>query len=348
LNKRVAIFVREHAVIDVRHLGKTYGTFRALDDVSFHVEKGEVVGFLGPNGAGKTTTMRILTGYMPPSEGQAHVAGFDVFRESLQVRKRIGYLPESVPLYAEMSVRAYLDYMASLHRVPDRKQAVDRAMERCHIADRADSLIGKLSKGLRQRVGLAQAIVHDPEVLLLDEPTIGLDPRQIIEVRDLIKTLGQEHTVILSTHILPEVSQTCDRVLIINNGQLVAEGAPDDLTAQLEGGGRIRVRIGNLEADVTAILSDIPDVANVETKGNGVYELICGPAVDRRADVARAIVGQGLDLIELQSIHLSLEDIFLELTTQEDDLGQGTHGRSLVLDRQNQDKVEATEERPRA
>jgi ABC-2 type transport system ATP-binding protein len=312
--------LQEQTVIDVKHLGKTYGTFRALDNVSFHVEKGEVVGFLGPNGVGKTTTMRILTGYMPPSEGQAQVAGFDVFQNSLEVRKRIGYLPESVPLYAEMSVRAYLDYMASLHRVADRKQGVERAMERCRIADRADSLIGKLSKGLRQRVGLAQAIIHDPEVLILDEPTIGLDPRQIIEVRELIKTLGQEHTVILSTHILPEVSQTCDRVLIINNGQLIAEGAPDELTTQLEGGGRIRIKLGNPEVDATAILSSIPDINGVETKGNGIYELTCPVRIDRRADAARAIVEQGWNLLELQSVHLSLEDIFLKLTTEENEV----------------------------
>jgi ABC-2 type transport system ATP-binding protein len=311
---------QEKAVINVNHLGKMYGRFRALNDVSFHVEKGEIVGFLGPNGAGKTTTMRILTGFMPPSEGQAHVAGFDVFQESLEVRKRIGYLPESVPLYAEMSVRAYLDYMASLHRVADRKPAVDRAMERCHIADRANSLIGKLSKGLRQRVGLAQAIVHDPEVLILDEPTIGLDPRQITEVRELIKTLGQEHTVILSTHILPEVSQTCDRVLIINNGQLIAEGSPDDLTAQLEAGGRIQIKIGNPEIDAAAILGEVPDVTNVQARGNGAYELACAAGIDRRADTARAIVEQGWDLLELQSVHLSLEDVFLKLTTEENDI----------------------------
>jgi ABC-2 type transport system ATP-binding protein len=216
-----------------------------------------------------------------------------------------------------MSVRAYLDYMASLHRVKARKHAVERAMERCHIEDRADWLIGKLSKGLRQRVGLAQAIVHDPEVLILDEPTIGLDPRQIAEVRELIKTLGQDHTVILSTHILPEVSQTCDRVLIIHNGQLIAKGSPGDLTTQLEGGGRIRVQIGNAAANAAAILSDIPDITAVEEKGDGIYELACRPESDRRADAARAIIEQGWDLLALQSINLSLEDIFLQLTTDE-------------------------------
>jgi ABC-2 type transport system ATP-binding protein len=192
-------------------------------------------------------------------------------------------------------------------------------MERCRIADRAGSLIGKLSKGLRQRVGLAQAIVHDPKVLILDEPTIGLDPRQIAEVRELIKTLGQEHTVILSTHILPEVSQTCDRVLIINNGQLIAEGTPDDLTAQLEGGGRIRVQIGSPAPHVAAVLSDIPGVSAVEDKGDGIYELVCRTESDRRADTARAIVERGWDLLALQSVNLSLEDIFLKLTTDEDE-----------------------------
>jgi ABC-2 type transport system ATP-binding protein len=264
--------------------------------------------------------MRILTGYIPPSKGQAQVAGFDVFHESLQVRRRIGYLPESVPLYAEMTVRAYVDYMASLHRVPDRRQAVKQAMELCHIADRADSLIGKLSKGLRQRVGLAQAIVHDPEVLILDEPTIGLDPRQITEVRALIKTLGQSHTIILSTHILPEVSQTCDRVLIIDNGRLVAEGTPSDLTTQLEAGERIQLRIDqptDPDLDVVTFLGGIPDVTRVVAQDGGVYQLDCSLGVDQRAEVARAVVARGWDLLELKSVHLSLEDVFIKLTTKE-------------------------------
>ena len=305
-------------MIHVEHLSKMYGTFRALNDISFDVAQGEVVGFLGPNGAGKTTTMRILTGYMPPTDGQARIAGLDVFEQSLEVRKRIGYLPESVPLYTEMTVRAYLDYMGSLRRVDDRARAVERAMARCHIEQRADSLIGKLSKGLRQRVGLAQAIIHDPKVLILDEPTIGLDPKQIIQVRELIKELGQTHTVMLSTHILPEVSQTCDRVLIVNNGRLVAEGSPGELTAQLQSGGRIRVKIGNPSDQIADVLRRIPDVIRVhQTHADGIYEIICPPNIDRRAETAKTIVQHGWELLELQSINLSLEDIFLKLTTAE-------------------------------
>ena len=305
-------------MIDVEHLCKDYGTFRALDDVSFSVDRGEIVGFLGPNGAGKTTAMRILTGYMPPSDGQARVAGFDVFEDSFEVRKRIGYLPESVPLYTEMSVWAYLSYMASLRRVPDREKAIWRAMEACHIEDRADTLIDKLSKGLRQRVGLAQAILHEPEVLILDEPTIGLDPKQIIEVRELIKEIGQEHTVILSTHILPEVSQTCGRVLIINRGQIVAEGTPEELTARLQGAGRVMVEVAHPVAETQAVLSNVEDVVEVYPQGNGRYEVVCSPNVDRRPQLARAIVEQGWELLELRTVGMSLEDVFLELTTDAD------------------------------
>jgi ABC-2 type transport system ATP-binding protein len=305
-------------MIDVEHLCKDYGAFRALDDVSFHVDRGEIVGFLGPNGAGKTTAMRILTGYMPPSDGQARVAGFDVFEDSFEVRKRIGYLPESVPLYTEMSVWAYLSYMASLRRVSDREKAIWRAMEACHIEDRADTLIDKLSKGLRQRVGLAQAILHEPEVLILDEPTIGLDPKQIIEVRELIKEIGQEHTVILSTHILPEVSQTCGRVLIINKGQIVAEGTPQELTARLQGARRVMVEVGHPVAETQAVLSNVEDVVGVDPQGNGRYEVVCAPNVDRRPQLARAIVEQGWELLELRTVGMSLEDVFLELTTDAD------------------------------
>jgi ABC-2 type transport system ATP-binding protein len=304
-------------MIDVEHLCKNYGSFRALDDVSFHIASGEVVGFLGPNGAGKTTTMRILAGYMPPSDGQASIAGFDVFEDSLQVRRRIGYLPESVPLYTEMSVRAYLDFMGSLRRVPDRKKAVWRAMEACHIEDRADSLIDKLSKGLRQRVGLAQAILHQPQVLILDEPTIGLDPKQITEVRELIKEIGQEHTVILSTHILPEVSQTCSRVLIINKAKIVAEGTPDELTARLAGAGRVLVHVGQAAAETTSVLGSVSGVEEVHPQGDGRYELICTPNADPRPQLARAVVERGWALLELRAVGKTLEDIFLELTTDE-------------------------------
>lgn len=304
-------------MITVEHLSKNYGRFRALNDVSFHIERGEVVGLLGPNGAGKTTTMRILTGYLPPTEGRASIAGFDVFEDSLAARRHIGYLPESAPLYTEMTVRAYLDYMAALHRVEKRKMAVERAMERCHIADRADDLIGTLSKGLRQRVGLAQAIVHEPDVLILDEPTIGLDPRQIIEVRTLIKELGQSHTVILSTHILPEVSQTCNRVLIIHQGRLVAEGSPAELDAQMQGSRRVRIALGNVDRDVSPVLKSIPDVTDVQPLEGGRFEITCAPGTDRRAEIARRVVEQGWDLLELHGVSMSLEEIFLKLTTAE-------------------------------
>ena len=315
-------------MIQVEHLTKDYGTFRALNDIQFHVDKGEIVGFLGPNGAGKTTTMRILTGYLPPTAGQAHVAGFDVFEDSLQVRQRVGYLPESVPLYPEMTVRAYLDYMATLHHVADRQGAVQKAMEACALDGRAGHLIGRLSKGFRQRVGLAQAILHEPEVLILDEPTIGLDPKQIIEVRELIKALGETHTVILSTHILPEVSQICDRVLIIHKGQIVAEGTPDELTTQLQGGTRVLVHIAPPETEETAavattlgsiqdVLGSIPDILGIEQHAPGRYEVRCAPDVDRRAALARAIVDRGWDLLELRAVDMSLEDIFLRLTTEE-------------------------------
>ena len=317
MNRLLARTRKANYMIDVAHLCKDYGSFRALDDVSFYVNKGEIVGFLGPNGAGKTTAMRILTGYMPPTEGQARVAGYDVFDDSLQVRKRIGYLPESVPLYTEMSVWAYLNYMASLRRVVDRERAVVRAMEACHIDDRADSLIDKLSKGLRQRVGLAQAILHEPEVLILDEPTIGLDPKQIIEVRKLIKEIGREHTVILSTHILPEVSQTCNRVLIINQGKIVAEGTPEELTARLQGAGRVYVQVGRPTEETPAVLGNVEGVVEVQPQGDGGYEVICAPSVDRRSQLAQAVVERGWNLLELRTIGMSLEDIFLELTTKE-------------------------------
>ena len=306
-------------MIHVEHLCKDYGPTRALDDVSFDIAQGEVVGLLGPNGAGKTTAMRILTGYMPPSDGQASIAGYDVFEDSLQVRARIGYLPESVPLYDEMTVRAYLAYTAGLRRVPDRAQAIQRSLEACHIADRAGSLIGHLSKGLRQRVGLAQAIVHDPEVLILDEPTIGLDPKQIREARQLIRALGEEHTVILSSHILPEVSQTCSRILILHGGRLVAQGTPDELTARLRGGGQVRVRIRPpADEQVPTILSSIPGVTEVWLQEGGAYTILCAPGADVRPQLAQAIVQHGWELLELRAMDMSLEDIYLQLTIDED------------------------------
>ncbi len=304
-------------MIEAENLTRYYGSTRAVHNLSFHVDKGEIVGFLGPNGAGKTTTMRMLTGFLPPSDGTARLAGFDVFYDSLEVRRRVGYMPETVPLYPEMTVWAYLEYMAALRQLPDRRQAVDRALEACGIADRANSEISKLSKGYRQRVGLAQAILHEPEVLILDEPTIGLDPRQVADVRALIQEIGGEHTVILSSHVLPEVSQTCSRVLIINKGEIVATGTPDELTAQLQGMERVLVRVADAGPEVADVLRRVDGVVGVEAASEGVYQVACAQGHDLRAEMARAVVERGWGLLELRSVGMSLEDIFLELTTDE-------------------------------
>lgn len=304
-------------MIEAQGLTRYYGPFRAVHDLTFNVDKGEIVGFLGPNGAGKTTTMRMLTGFLPASAGTARVADFDVFYDSLDVRRRVGYMPETVPLYPEMTVRAYLDYMATLRKVPDRGQAVDRAMEACGVGDRASTTIGKLSKGYRQRVGLAQAVLHEPEVLILDEPTIGLDPRQVTEVRALIREVGREHTVILSSHILPEVSQTCTRMLIINKGEIVAEGTPEELTARLQGAERVIVRVDQPGPEVARVLGRVDGVTDIEPGDEGIYEVTSTQGRDCRAELARAVVERGWGLLELRRAGMSLEDIFLELTTEE-------------------------------
>lgn len=303
-------------MIQVDNLTKYYGDVAAIRDVSFSADKGEILAFLGPNGAGKTTTMRILTAYMPPSAGSAQVAGYDVFNDSLEVRRRVGYMPETVPLYPEMTVRSYLDFAARLRGVDDRRKRVEAAMETCHVADYAEMAIGKLSKGYRQRVGLAQALVHDPEILILDEPTLGLDPKQIIEVRELIRSLGGERTIILSTHILSEASQVCGRVVIINEGQIVAEDTPERLTARLKGGERVYLQVSQPSAEVEAALQAIEGVATVEAKGNGGYEIESVLGADRRAEIAAAIVEGGWGLLEIRPLGMSLEEIFLKLTTE--------------------------------
>jgi ABC-2 type transport system ATP-binding protein len=325
-------------MIQVSHLDKNYGPTRALHDVSFDIARGEVVGLLGPNGAGKTTMLRILSGYMPPSGGRASIAGFDVFEDSLEARRRIGYLPESAPLYGEMTVRAYLHYRASLYRLPGRQvsnrreavehAAVQRAMSACGIAGRADSLIDHLSKGLRQRVGLAQAIVHDPEVLILDEPTIGLDPRQIQEVRQLIRDLGRERTILLSSHILPEVSQVCNRVLILHHGRLAAKGTPDELTARLQGASQVRIQVRAPEgAPVAAVLGRLPGITDVQPQADaasgdvasgGVYLVSCAPDANARPQLIQAILQAGWELLELRAEEMSLEEVFMQLTVDED------------------------------
>jgi ABC-2 type transport system ATP-binding protein len=291
--------------------------------VSFRVERGEILGFLGPNGAGKTTTMRILTGYMPASEGRATVAGYDVFDQPIEAKRRTGYLPESPPLYPDMTVREYLDFVARIKGVPaaERRVRVDAVMNRTRVADMATRHCGKLSKGYRQRVGLAQAILHNPEVLILDEPTAGLDPKQIIETRDLIRGLAGDHTIILSTHILPEVSQTCQRVVIINKGRVVAVDTPENLTARLRGSETMYVQVDAAGADVKAALEAVPGVTQVsaaETRGSvATLEVNSETGRDVRRDLAATVVRQGWGLLELRPLRMSLEEIFLHLTTED-------------------------------
>ena len=310
-------------MIEVQHLTKRYGPFTAVDDVSFKVERGEILGFLGPNGAGKTTTMRILTGYMPPSEGKAVVAGFDVIDQPIDAKRRTGYLPETPPLYPDMNVRDYLMFCASIKGVAraDRRSRVNAAMERTRVADMAQRHCGKLSKGYRQRVGLAQALLHNPDVLILDEPTAGLDPKQIIETRELIKELAGDHTIVLSTHILPEVSQTCQRVVIINKGRVVAVDTPDNLTAKLGGSQTTYVQLDPLGADAAAALSALPGVTHVgaaDTRDGVVgLEVQSESGRDIRRELAAAIVTRGWGLLELRPVRMSLEEIFLHLTTEE-------------------------------
>jgi len=310
-------------VIEVQHLTKRYGPFTAVDDVSFKVERGEILGFLGPNGAGKTTTMRILTGYMPPTDGHAVVAGYDVMNQPIEAKRRTGYLPETPPLYPEMTVRDYLTFCARIKGVPgaDRKTRVGTVMERTRIADMAERSCGQLSKGYRQRVGLAQALLHNPDVLILDEPTAGLDPKQIIETRRLIKELAGDHTIVLSTHILPEVSQTCQRVVIINKGKVVAVDTPDNLTARLRGSETMYVQIDASGADVSTVLREVPGVTRVaiaDTRGSlaGV-EVDSETGRDVRRELAATIVGHGWGLLELRPMRMSLEEIFLHLTTED-------------------------------
>lgn len=311
-------------MIEVQDLTKAFGEKTAVDGITFSVNKGEILGFLGPNGAGKTTTMRVLTGYLPATQGTAKIAGFDVFDDSMEVRRRIGYLPETPPLYFDMTVASYLDFVARIKNVAPEKraQSVESAMEMTKIADKRDELIKRLSRGYKQRVGLAQAIVHDPDVIILDEPTVGLDPKQIIEVRHLIKGLAGNHTIILSTHILPEVSMTCDRVIIINNGKIVAVDTPENLTRQLKGGERIRVEAQAPEQPLRDALQKIPGAqkVQVESLGSGgrmIALVEAGQGADLRSQIAAKIVGQGWPLYELRGESVSLEEIFLQLTTED-------------------------------
>ena len=315
-------------MIEVQHLSKKYGPFAAVDDVSFRAESGEILGFLGPNGAGKTTTMRIITGYMPATEGTATVAGFDVFEQPLEAKKRTGYLPETPPLYPDMTVREYLRFVAKIKGVRTNINGrVDTVMKKTWITDMANRHCGKLSKGYKQRVGLAQALIHEPEVLVLDEPTAGLDPKQIIEVRQLIRELAGSHTIVLSTHILPEVAQTCQKVVIINRGKIVATDTPEALTDRLRGAVTTFVQAQGPIADVQRALQGISGVVRVNIADVrddvGSFDVDTENGADVRRSVADAIVRGGWGLLELRPTRISLEDVFLKLTTEEPGAAEG-------------------------
>lgn len=310
-------------MIEVDRLTKVYGNVTAVENVSFRVEKGEVLGFLGPNGAGKTTTMRILTGFQPATSGAARVAGYDIATHPLEVKRRIGYLPENVPLYGDMTVNGYLDFVSDVKRIPpERKRSrLEQTIERTALGEVRNRLIGKLSKGYRQRVGLAQALLHEPDVLVLDEPTEGLDPRQIIEVRELIRELAGGHTVILSSHILPEVSRICGRVVIINRGRIVATDTPQRLQESLRGAREIRVLVRGARPAAEEAIRAVPGVASAAWRAtdDGLLEGTVRSSADAEVceALAAAIVRSGLGLLEMSPIGMSLEEIFLTLTTEE-------------------------------
>ncbi len=311
-------------MIEIQNLTKHYGHIKAVDNVSFTVQKGEILGFLGPNGAGKTTTMRILTGFFPPTEGKVKVAGFDITEKPLEVKKRIGYLPENVALYKEMRVSDYLKFAGrakGIKRSSKLKQQTKNVIELCGLGEVQKRIIGKLSKGYRQRVGLAQALIGDPEVLILDEPTVGLDPKQIVEIRKLIKELGGERTIILSTHILPEVQMICERVIIINEGKIAAIDTPDNLNRKLS---KEIVVVMEIEGDaqkIASTLESVNGVKEIRQKKKGKikqYEVITEPDKDIRKELANAVFENQLGLYELRTVEMSLEEIFLKLVTQEE------------------------------
>jgi ABC-2 type transport system ATP-binding protein len=314
-------------MIEVEHLSKIYGSTTAIEDVYFSVKRGEILGFLGPNGAGKTTTMRILAGYLPASSGTAKIAGYDVHEQSMEVRRRIGYLPEHPPLYLDMTVIGFLHFVAKIKGIAsgDRAAKVASAIERCQLTDKKEVIIRKLSKGYRQRLGIAQAIVHDPPVIILDEPTVGLDPRQIIEVRKLIKSLAGDHTIILSTHILPEVSMTCDRVTIINRGKVVATNTPTNLQQQLAASSGYEVEIEGDSSNIINLLQQIPGIISIENNfasaslqpNRTLLQILSAADVEPGDKISATIINQGLSLHEMRRTRPSLEDIFLQLTTEE-------------------------------
>jgi ABC-2 type transport system ATP-binding protein len=301
-------------MIQVNGLIKDYGARRALDNISFDANQGEIVGFLGPNGAGKTTTMRILAGYMPPTDGEAIVAGYDVVEESLEVRKRVGYLPETVPLYNSMTAVDYLKFMAELRHIPNAEERAYETLELVDLEDRADSYIGNFSKGMRQRVGLAQALIHRPEVIILDEPTIGLDPAQVVEVRKVIREIGRDRTVLFSTHILSEAQQLSDRVLIINKGRIVTEDTPENLQSRVLGAERVLLRVRGDADGLDETVKKVKGTRKVETRQEDAVEFEFSAGQDVRPQVAKAVVQAGYELVEMRPVGMSLEEIFRELT----------------------------------
>ncbi len=315
-------------MIEVQQVTRFFGRVKAVDNVSFQVDKGEIVGFLGPNAAGKTTTMRILTTYLPATHGTATVAGYDVHKESMNVRKHIGYMPENPPLYQEMRVIDFLNFVAKIKGVETKRTsaAVEEVMNKTDIKNVRNRVIKHLSKGYKQRVGLAQALVHNPDVLILDEPTVGLDPKQIIEVRELIKSLAGDHTIILSTHILPEVSMTCDRVVIIDTGKVVAEDTPANLTKTLAGAERLNLMVKAPKDKIDEKLTSLQDITVLSSKQSKDQllniELESKAKEDSRPLIAKTVIENGWDLFELKSEGVSLEDVFLHVTTREEGTGQ--------------------------
>lgn len=310
-------------MIEVQSLTRYYGDKRAIHNVSFEVKKGEILGLLGPNAAGKTTTMKILTCYMPPTSGRATISGFDIWDQSMEIKKITGYLPENPPLYNDLNVTEYLDFVSKIKGIPGdkRKAVIAAAIEKASLGDVQTQVIGSLSKGFKQRVGLAQALLNDPQILILDEPTVGLDPRQIIEIRELIKRLGGDHTIILSTHILPEVEMTCGRVVIINEGEVVAEDTPENLTKRLKGSERTIVEVDGDEKEVLDIVNGFSEVLKVTKEKmakNNHLRLTIETSADIRNDLAHTIVKKGFGLYELRTEAYSLEEIFLHLTTKEE------------------------------
>ncbi len=306
-------------MIEVEHLTKNYGPRSAVKDLSFQINQGEVVGFLGPNGAGKSTTMNILTCILPATEGKARVCGFDTFEQSLEIRKVIGYLPETPPLYQDMAVTKFLEFAAGLRNVPKKKitAAVDRVLEQCGLGDVRHRIIGRLSKGYQQRVGLAQAMIHDPKILILDEPTIGLDPIQIIEIRKMIQELGTTHTILLSSHILPEVTQICQRVIIINEGEIVAMDTLEGLNASMRHACRLELKVRNPVDGIQNKLEALDKVTSVQTRGRNLFVIESEPDVHVQDEVARLALDQQWGIEELKPMTMTLEDIFLKLTTEE-------------------------------